>query len=139
MKDKILDKYFNYDSFVFNLKYELIDKGKYFIDKLLIDTQEREYYIDDIRVSEEDFFKDIPSQKCYFENHTWMTSGFTHYKKKYRNTLTLEEAIEKFKETLDEVDLFILGEVDPYRFCHRTYCGDIIEPNTEWKGESSFE
>lgn len=133
MKDKILEKYFNYDSFVFNIKMDIIDKGKYFIDKLLIDTQEREYSINGVAVTEQDFFKDIPNQRAYFSNHTWMTSGCTHYKKNYRNTLTLEECIDKYKETLDEVDLFILGNPDSYRFCHSDHNGCYLIPNTEWK------
>ncbi len=133
MKDKILEKYFKYDSFVFNLKCKLIEDGKHFIERLLIETQEREYYIDDKRVSEEYFFKEIPNDRCYFETHTWMTCGHTHYNKRYRNTLILEDAVKKYKETLDEIDLFILGETEPYRFCHSDYNGCYIIPNTDWK------
>ena len=132
MKEKVIEKYFNYNSLFYEKMGNLINKGTYFIDKKLIETQEKIYYINGIEVCEEEFFKNIQSEKCYFENHTYMSSGLTIYNKKYRNTLSLEDCIGIYKDTLDEVDLFILENVTNERFCHRDYEGNYIIPNKDW-------
>jgi len=132
MKDKIIEKYFNYESLFYEKMSDIITKGIYFIDKKLIETQEKLYYINKMEISEKEFFKDITSCKYYFEDHTYMSKGLTIYNKKYRNTLSLEECVKLYKVTLDEVDLFIIENIKDERFCHRNYEGNIVVPDTEW-------
>lgn len=132
MKDKVIEKYFNYNTLLCDERNNLINNGTHFIDKKLIETQERYYYINDAEVTEEEFFKRIQADKYYFETHTYMSSGLDVYRKKFRNTLSLEECVEMYKSTLDEVDLFILKDVCNERYCHRDYDGNLVIPNKEW-------
>jgi hypothetical protein len=136
MEEKVMDKYFKYEMFEIDVRNRLLDKGIIFIERLLIDTQERIYLINENVVSEDEFFHGLNSvDKCYFENHTYMSRGLDIYKKKYRNTLSLQQAISKYLSTLDEIDKYILKDVKDNMYCRSRKDGDWyvpVVPNCEW-------